>query len=71
MLIQVASATEGGAPRFIERDQLEITHHMRWLHSSFEHAIEYCLDGKLVRRDVWVNILRGAVAATEQGNVGG
>ncbi len=71
MRIQVAPATEGGSPRFIERDELEITHHMRWLENSFEHAIEYRLDGKLVRRDVWVNILRGTSMGAEQGRVGG
>ncbi len=71
MLVQIAAAASGEPMRLIERDRLEIAHHMRWTETSFEHAIEYRLDGTLVRRDVWVNMLRGQAMTPAGGAIGG
>lgn len=70
MLIQIAPADEGGPSRFVERDALDISHHCAWRENSYEHAIEYRLEGELVRRDVWVNVLRGQSINSDSGKVG-
>lgn len=70
MLVQIKPESEGGAPRFVERDALDVTHHMSFEDNANVHAVEWRLAGELVRRDVWVNVLRGLSIGAEAGKVG-
>lgn len=71
MKIQVWPDGPAHPPALVERDQLEVTHHMRWGEGTFEQINEYRLDGKLVRDDHWVVMLRGADMTAAPGSVGG
>jgi hypothetical protein len=43
----------------IERDRLEMRPLISETTTSVEVGIEWYLEGELVRRDVWINLLRG------------
>ncbi|MEQ1743221.1 MAG: hypothetical protein ABL869_12095 [Candidatus Nitrotoga sp.] len=55
----------------IERDTLEVRDIVEEHDNARVNATEWFLDGELVRRDVNVNILRGAELESEQSTLGG
>ena len=55
----------------IERDTLEVRDIVEEHDNARVNATEWFLSGELVRRDVNVNILRGAELESEQSTLGG
>lgn len=55
----------------IERDTLEVRDIVEEHDNARVNATEWFLDGELVRRDVNVNVLRGAELGSEQNTFGG
>jgi hypothetical protein len=55
----------------IDRAELEITDEVTMTDNTRETATEWRLAGELVRRDVWVNVLRGASISGEVGATNG
>lgn len=54
----------------VDRELLEVTDHITWEDNARVIATEWRLNGELVRRDVYVNCLRGLETAAQAGQVG-
>lgn len=56
----------------MERDELDVAYCVQWTDNAHAVGVEFRRksDGKLVRRDAHVSILRGLEVASESGRVG-